>query len=43
MNKEIIITPPNINEETLNEMKKFFMQTSIPRILEAKQNERKGA
>ncbi|MEK4269919.1 MULTISPECIES: hypothetical protein [Bacillus] len=35
----INITPPQISEETMKEMAKFFMKTSIPRILEA---ERKG-
>lgn len=30
---EVKITSPSISEETLKEMKKFFMKTSIPRIL----------
>jgi len=29
----------NLSEETLTEIKKFFLRTSIPRILEAKRKE----
>lgn len=43
MQEKIIVTSPSINEHTMEQMKKFFMETSIPRIMEAKQNERKGA
>lgn len=32
-NEQLEIKPPNISEETLKEMAKFFMKTSIPRIL----------
>lgn len=32
---KIVIHPPNISEETMKEMKKFFMKTSIPRIIAA--------
>jgi hypothetical protein len=42
-NEKIIITPPEISKETLNEMKKFFMKTSIPRIMKEKQAEKKLA
>lgn len=27
------INPPNISDETMKEMVKFFMKTSIPRII----------
>jgi hypothetical protein len=30
---KIVVTSPNISEETLKEMKLFFLKTSIPRIL----------
>lgn len=30
---DVKVTPPNISEETLKEMKAFFVKTSIPRIL----------
>jgi hypothetical protein len=43
MTEKIIVTTPNISEETLNEMKKFFMKTSIPRIIEARKSKKKGA
>lgn len=43
MNEEIVVTPPEISEKTMNEMKEFFMKHSIPKILEEMQNERKGA
>ena len=32
--KDIEIKPPNISDETMKEMVKFFMKTSIPRIIE---------
>lgn len=38
---EIIITPPVISEKTMNEMKEFFMKTSIPRILAEEQSKQK--
>lgn len=43
--KNINVTQPIISEETLNEMKKFFMKTSFPRIIEdmKKQGNKKGA
>lgn len=28
------ITPPNISERTMKEMAKFFMKTSVPRLME---------
>ncbi|MEH7440496.1 hypothetical protein V7182_23900 [Neobacillus drentensis] len=31
--QKIVVTAPNISEETLKEMKLFFLKTSIPRIL----------
>ncbi|WP_275068602.1 hypothetical protein [Niallia circulans] len=31
--KGIKINPPNISDETMKEMVKFFMETSIPRII----------
>jgi hypothetical protein len=43
MTEKIIVTTPNISEQTLKEMKKFFMKTSIPRIVEARKTESKGA
>ncbi|GKU81242.1 hypothetical protein [Niallia sp. NCCP-28] len=30
---EVKVTPPSISDETMKEMKKFFMKTSIPRII----------
>ncbi|MFJ7681637.1 hypothetical protein [Peribacillus butanolivorans] len=42
MNKtveELVVKPPNISEETMREITKFFMKTSIPRILAARQQE----
>ncbi len=35
------IKPPNISEETKLEMAKFFMKTSVPRILKQRAEERK--
>jgi hypothetical protein len=32
---EIQVKPPQISEETMKEMARFFMKTSIPRILAA--------
>ncbi|MFI8493322.1 hypothetical protein ACIGC1_10485 [Peribacillus butanolivorans] len=37
--KELVVKPPNISEETMREIAKFFMKTSIPRILAARQKE----
>lgn len=47
---EVIVNPPNISPETMEEMQKFFLKTSIPRIIarlkkekaekEAKEHER---
>jgi hypothetical protein len=38
---EIKVNSPRISEETYTEMKKFFLKTSIPRILkEREENER---
>lgn len=34
------VKPPVISEETLKEMAKFFMKTSIPRILAEKKKAR---
>lgn len=34
------ITPPNIPEGTMEEMKQFFSKTSIPRIMEARAKEK---
>jgi hypothetical protein len=33
---EVKINPPKIPADTLEEMKKFFAATSIPRIIEAR-------
>jgi len=41
--EKILVTAPTISKETLEEMKKFFLKTSIPRIIEQKLNKRKGA
>ncbi|WP_226677269.1 hypothetical protein [Mesobacillus jeotgali] len=38
----IKITPPNISEDTLKEMKAFFAKTSIPRIEAEKALKQKG-
>ncbi|TMN20952.1 hypothetical protein [Lentibacillus cibarius] len=35
------ITQPNISEQTMEEMKHFFMKTSIPRILEQRREKMK--
>ncbi|MFY2154669.1 hypothetical protein ACOSZF_03125 [Cytobacillus firmus] len=32
---QVNIKPPNISEKTMKEMAKFFMKTSIPRIIES--------
>ncbi len=32
------VQPPQISDSTMKEMAKFFMKTSVPRILEEKQN-----
>jgi hypothetical protein len=44
-NMQTNVNQPKISEETLKEMAKFFMQTSIPRILaeKEKENQVKGA
>jgi hypothetical protein len=42
-NDEIKVTPPNISEETLKEMKAFFAKTSIPRIEAEKTQKQKEA
>jgi hypothetical protein len=34
---DIQVTPPSISEETLEEMKRFFLKTSIPRIISERQ------
>jgi hypothetical protein len=31
--KTVEVKPPQISEETMKEMAKFFMRTSIPRII----------
>jgi len=36
VNLQLQIILPQIKEETMEEMKKFFMKTSIPRIIEEK-------
>jgi hypothetical protein len=43
MSEKNIVTAPIISEETLNEMKKFFLTTSIPRIMKENSNQPKGA
>jgi hypothetical protein len=43
LEEKINVTTPSIKEETLKEMKNFFLKTSIPRIMKEKQNQRKGA
>lgn len=40
--EQVDIKPPNISDETMKEMAKFFMKTSIPRIVKEKQISRKG-
>jgi hypothetical protein len=39
--KEIVVKPPVISEKTMNEMKEFFMKTSIPRIIAEEQSKQK--
>ncbi|MFE4523457.1 hypothetical protein ACFRCQ_15310 [Cytobacillus firmus] len=36
---QVEVKQPNISESTMREMAKFFMKTSIPRIIEAKKKE----
>lgn len=36
---EVKAKPSEISEETMKEMTEFFMNTSIPRIIEAKRKE----
>lgn len=38
--EQVKVTPPNISEETLKEMTKFFMKTSIPRIIATEKKKR---
>jgi len=35
------INPPNISDETMKEMVKFFMKTSIPRIIAYEKEQKK--
>ncbi|RBP89359.1 hypothetical protein DFO70_1116 [Cytobacillus firmus] len=37
---KIEIKPPQISENTMKEMAKFFMRTSIPRIIEAERKKK---
>jgi hypothetical protein len=37
------VSPPQIPADTLEEIKKFFAATSIPRIIEARKKELKEA
>lgn len=39
--KGIKINPPNISDETMKEMVKFFMKTSIPRIIAYEKEQKK--
>lgn len=39
--KKIIVNPPQISADTLEEMKRFFASTSIPRIIESRKEELK--
>lgn len=41
MQEKIIVQPPRIPADTLEDMKKFFAATSVPRILEARKTELK--
>lgn len=43
MQKNIIPTNPRISDETMKEIAKFFMKTSVPRILEQMKKEGKAA
>jgi hypothetical protein len=40
--KQIKVKPPNISDETMQEMYKFFLKTSIPRILAEEKNKNGG-
>ncbi|UAT32751.1 hypothetical protein K7T73_13155 [Bacillus badius] len=43
--EEVVVKPPNISQETMEEMMQFFLKTSIPRILadyKAEQAGKKG-
>lgn len=34
---EVVVIPPKISDETMREIAKFFMKTSVPRILAKRQ------
>ncbi|MFB7301708.1 hypothetical protein [Heyndrickxia sporothermodurans] len=39
MNAQVEVKPPMISDETMKEMAKFFMKTSIPRLIAKKKEE----
>lgn len=39
MNKNTEVKPPQISEETMKEMAQFFLETSIPRLIEKNKEE----
>lgn len=40
MQEKIVVTKPQISEETKREMAAFFMKTSVPRILEERKKQK---
>jgi hypothetical protein len=41
--KNKTVVPPNVSNETMREMHKFFLRTSIPRLLAAEKIKKKNS